>query len=130
MAKKATTTVTRQPTEQQAMLIKLATRKDGVSRSEVRAALGKPLTAGEAGGNIPVQAMIKNLQRFGYRYDVKYFENAEEGRPSLAYYRLIKDTSPRKVAARAMTTKRPARKSAAKPTAKKTARKAPARKRA
>jgi hypothetical protein len=52
----------RKPTDQQAILIKLATRKQGVTRPEVRDALGY-----DAGSNIPVQTMLKTLAaRFGF----------------------------------------------------------------
>lgn len=69
----------RKPTEQQAMLIKLASRKDGVTRAQVREALGY-----EAGVNIPVQSMLKHIaERFGYEFDCYLTEG--EGRPTAIY---------------------------------------------
>jgi hypothetical protein len=58
---------TRKPTAQQAMLIKLATGRKGTTRAAVRAALQY-----EAGAAIPVQRMLKKLERFGFELLAEY----------------------------------------------------------
>jgi hypothetical protein len=76
-----TTTPDRKPTEQQAMLIKMASRKAGATRADVREALGYADDA-----NIPVQSMLKNIAiRFGYRFNTSY-STGETGRAVAAYH--------------------------------------------
>jgi hypothetical protein len=72
---------TRAPTAQQQMLIDLATRKDGVTRAEVRTALGY-----EDGANIPVQTMLKTIAtRFGLVFENELFE-VEGSNRKVAFY--------------------------------------------
>lgn len=74
------TTATREPTDQQAMLIKLAMAKRGTTRAAVRDALGYDEHAA-----IPVQAMLKKLaDRFGYAF------SSEIGPDRVATYRFDK----------------------------------------
>lgn len=86
MAKNITTApvaaiVSRSPTVQQQMLIDLATRKDGVTRAEVREALGV-----EADANIPVQSMLKHIaERFGYVFGNELFD-VEGSNRKIAFY--------------------------------------------
>ena len=77
---KNTVVATRKPTAQQTMLIKLASREKGVTRPEVREALGY-----EPGANIPVQTMLKNLAtRFGFDMISEPYEN-DNGRQGVVY---------------------------------------------
>jgi hypothetical protein len=76
------TTITRKPTEQQAMLIKMATSKKGTTRAEVRDALEY-----DEGAAIPVQSMLKKLERFGYELQTTYGDGTDT---RAATYRLVK----------------------------------------
>lgn len=105
---------TRAPTAQQQMLIDLATRKDGVTRAEVRVALGYV-----DGANIPVQSMLKHIaERFGYVFGNEQFE-VEGSNRKIAFYTMRKAAAaakaPAKTKVAAMATKvaTPAKKAAA-----------------
>jgi hypothetical protein len=72
----------RKPTERQQTLIRLATRKRGATRADVRAALNY-----DAGENVPVQIILKTVAaRFDYRMVTDDGVNKETGR-KIAVYR-------------------------------------------
>jgi hypothetical protein len=116
-------TTTATPTERQAMLIKLATRKAGVSRATVRDALGYGEDA-----PIPVQSILKQIaSRFGYHFATD--EKVGPRNRKIALYRFAKPT--KKAAAKTDAVRKAMDKNIAKNVAKRAAKaaaKKPARK--
>jgi hypothetical protein len=88
----ATNTTTATPTERQATLIDMAKRKRGVSRADVRDALGY----GERAA-IPVQSILKGIAaRFGFKFIT---EAGEANGRTIALYRFEKKAKPAKKSA-------------------------------
>jgi hypothetical protein len=103
MPKNTTTTNAPTPTKQQAMLIRLATRPQGVIRAEVRKALGYDNDV-----NLPVQTMLKKIgNRFGLTLKAVLVEGDGSDNRKIAEYRFL---TPKPKALAIAVSKAPAKK--------------------
>jgi hypothetical protein len=102
---KNTTTNAPTPTKQQAMLIRMATRPQGVIRAEVRKALGYDNDV-----NLPVQTMLKKIgNRFGLKLKTVLVEGDGSNNRKIAEYRFL---ATKRAALATSVSKAPAKKAA------------------